>query len=141
MDKKAWLQHALSLILGIFFINVGIGHFIDPEWFEPIVPEILGDPTFWVLITGAMEVALGVGLIAPRTRKYAGLLMALFLVAVYWANLNMWVNNVPLEGKTFENKWHVLRLLAQIMMIGIALWVGEWFDRKNDDHSNSEVRT
>lgn len=137
MDKKAWLQHALSLILGIFFINVGIGHFIDPEWFEPIVPAILGDPTFWVLITGAMEVALGIGLIMPQTRKYAGLLMALFLVAVYWANLNMWINNVPLEGKTFENKWHVLRLLAQILMIGVALWVGEWFGRKNDTDSNN----
>ena len=137
MDKKAWLQHALSLILGIFFINVGIGHFIDPEWFEPIVPAILGDPTFWVLITGAMEVALGIGLIMPQTRKYAGLLMALFLVAVYWANLNMWINNVPLEGKTFENKWHVLRLLAQILMIGVALWVGEWFGRKNDTDSKN----
>ena len=46
MSKAAWLQHASSFILGIFFINVGIGHFLDPEWFEPIVPTILGDATF-----------------------------------------------------------------------------------------------
>lgn len=134
------MQHSSSFILGIFFINVGIGHFLDPAWFEPIVPTILGDPTFWVLITGAMEVVLGLGLIIPRTRKYAGLLMALFLVAVYWANLNMWINNVPLEGKTFEGKWHVLRLIAQVMMIGVALWVGNWLERKNNIYSKSESR-
>ena len=135
MSKAAWLQHASSFILGIFFINVGIGHFLDPEWFEPIVPTILGDATFWVLVTGVMEVALGFGLIIPQTRKYAGLLMAIFLIGVYWANLNMWINNVPLEGKTFENKWHVLRLMAQLLMVSVALWVGNWFNRKNNINS------
>jgi uncharacterized membrane protein len=135
MSKAAWLQHASSFILGIFFINVGIGHFLDPEWFEPIVPTILGDATFWVLVTGVMEVVLGFGLIIPRTRKYAGLFMAIFLIGVYWANLNMWINNVPLEGKTFENKWHVLRLMAQLLMISVALWVGNWFNRKNNINS------
>ena len=137
MSKAAWLQHASSFILGIFFINVGIGHFLDPEWFEPIVPTILGDATFWVLVTGVMEVALGFGLIIPQTRKYAGLLMAIFLIGVYWANLNMWINNVPLEGKTFENKWHVLRLMAQLLMISVALWVGNWFNRKNNINSEN----
>ena len=97
-------------------------------------------PQSLLSITGAMEVALGLGLIIPRTRKYAGLLMALFLVAVYWANLNMWINNVPLEGKTFEGKWHVLRLIAQVMMIGVALWVGNWLERKNNIFSKSESR-
>tara|TARA_B100000965_G_scaffold368410_1_gene355057 strand:- start:40 stop:447 length:408 start_codon:yes stop_codon:yes gene_type:complete len=124
------VKHILSIILGIFFINVGIGHFIEPEWFEPIVPAILGDPTFWVLLTGAMEIVLGIGIIIPQTRKYSGLLMTLFLIAVYWANLNMWVNDVPLEGKTFATIWHILRLLAQFVMIIVALWVGGWISRK-----------
>ena len=130
MDAITWLKHILSTILGIFFINVGVGHFVDPEWFEPIVPTILGDPTFWVLLTGAMEIALGIGIIIPRTRKYSGLLMTFFLIAVYWANLNMWVNDVPLEGKTFATIWHIIRLLLQILMILIALWVGGWLSRK-----------
>ena len=130
MKGIVWLKHILSLILGIFFINVGIGHFVEPEWFEPIVPDILGDPTFWVLITGAMEVALGAGLIVPQTRKYSSILMVLFLVAIYWANLNMWINDIPLEGKTFATIWHVIRLLAQVLMILIALWVGGWLQIK-----------
>ena len=131
MVRILWVKHILSSILGIFFINVGVGHFIEPEWFEPIVPTILGNPTFWVLITGAMEIALGIGLIIPKTRKYSGLLMALFLIAVYWANLNMWINDVPLEGETFATIWHILRLIGQLLMIAIALWVGEWIPKRD----------
>ena len=126
MNLTGLLKNTLSILLGIFFINVGIAHFQDPKWFEPIVPAILGYPTFWVLVTGGMEIGLGLGLIIPRTRKYSGLLMALFLLVIYSANLNMWINDVPLEGRTFALIWHILRLMGQLLMIVIALWVGGW---------------
>ena len=54
MIKAELAKVTLSTVLGLFFVNVGIAHFTDPKWFEPIVPEVLGDPTFWVLITGIM---------------------------------------------------------------------------------------
>ena len=130
MNVTDLLQNLLSIVLGIFFINVGIAHFQDPKWFEPIVPAILGYPTFWVLVTGGMEIGLGLGLIIPKTRKYSSLLMALFLVAIYSANLNMWINDVPLEGKTFATIWHILRLIGQFIMIIIALWVGGWIKQR-----------
>ena len=124
-----------SIILGFAFLKIGIDHFLDPEWFEPIVPAILGDPTFWVLLTGAMEIILGVGIIIPQSRKYSGLLMTFFLIAIYWANLNMWINNVPLDGKTFATIWHIIRLLLQILMILVALWVGGWMQRKENNQT------
>mgnify|MGYP002844198215 CR=1 FL=1 len=126
MSKAMLAKVTLSTLLGLFFVNVGIAHFTDTEWFEPIVPVVLGDPTFWVLITGIMEIILGFGLIIPLTRRYSSLLMVLFLVAVYWANLNMWVNDIPLNNNTFAPVWHVVRLLGQVLMIVTALWVGGW---------------
>ena len=126
MSKAMLAKTTLSTILGLFFVNVGIAHFTNTEWFEPIVPEVLGDPTFWVQITGIMEIALGLGLIIPLTRRYSSLFMALFLVTVYWANLNMWINDIPLDNNTFAPIWHILRLLGQLVMIVMALWVGEW---------------
>ena len=126
MSKAMLAKTTLSTILGLFFVNVGIAHFTNTEWFEPIVPEVLGDPTFWVQITGIMEIALGLGLIIPLTRIYSSLFIALFLVSVYWANLNMWINDIPLDDNTFAPIWHILRLLGQLVMIVIALWVGEW---------------
>jgi len=129
MNKAMLAKTTLSTILGLFFVNVGIAHFTDTEWFEPIVPDVLGDPTFWVQITGVIEIALGLGLIIPLTRRYSSLFMTLFLVAVYWANLNMWVNDIPLNGDTFSPIWHILRLLGQLVMIVIALWVGDWLPK------------
>ncbi|RJU90713.1 MAG: DoxX family membrane protein [Candidatus Poseidoniales archaeon] len=115
-----------ALLFGLMYVNVGVQHFTNTAWFNPIVPAILGDPTIWVHITGVMEIAIGVGLILPRTRRYAGLGSFVFLIGIYWANLNMWINNIPLDGKTYANHWHVLRLLAQLGMMGFsyAIWRG-----------------
>ena len=129
MSKAELAKVTLSTILGLFFVNVGIAHFTDTKWFEPIVPEVLGDPTFWVLITGIMEIGLGLGLVIPMTRRYSAMLMAMFLVAVYWANLNMWINDIPIDDNTFEPIWHILRLIGQLLMLTVALWVGNWIPK------------
>lgn len=129
MSKAELAKVTLSTVLGLFFVNVGIAHFTDTKWFEPIVPEVLGDPTFWVLITGIMEIGLGLGLVIPMTRRYSAMLMAMFLVAVYWANLNMWINDIPIDDNTFEPIWHIFRLIGQLLMIAVALWVGNWIPK------------
>ena len=108
------------------YVNVGVQHFTNTAWFEPIVPAVLGDPTFWVLLTGVMEIAIGVGLILSRTRRIAAFGSMAFLVGIYWANLNMWVNNIPLDGKTYATHWHVLRLVAQLGMIGLSYAIWRW---------------
>tara|TARA_Y100000766_G_C18480166_1_gene399641 strand:- start:132 stop:530 length:399 start_codon:yes stop_codon:yes gene_type:complete len=131
MAKNVLVKSVLSTILGIFFINVGIAHFTDTEWFEPIVPDLLGNPTFWVLITGVLEIALGIGIILPQTRRYSSLVMASFLVLVYAGNLNMWVNNIPLDDRTFATIWHIMRLIGQLVMIVVALWIGEWLTKSS----------
>ena len=64
------------------YVNVGVQHFTNTACFEPIVPVVLGDPTLWVLITGVMEIAIGVGLILPWTRRYAALGSLVFLVGI-----------------------------------------------------------
>ena len=77
--RVRWLQMA-SVVYGIPFVWVGIQHFIRPEIFEPIVPPWLGWPWFWVHITGYTEIALGIGVMVPRTRRIAGWLMVLQLL-------------------------------------------------------------
>ncbi len=113
----------LTVVFGGMYVNVGVQHFTNTVWFEPIVPAILGDAAFWVYVTGVIEIALGIGLIIPQTRRYAGLASAAFLVAVYWANLNMWINNIAIGGNTYADFWHVLRLIAQTGMIALSLLI------------------
>ena len=121
------------MVFGLFFLNVGIQHFTNPVWFEPIVPATLDDARFWVHASGVVEILVGLGLIVPQTRQRAGLATAVTLVALYWANLYMWMENVPLDGRVYETHWHVLRALAQVMMILLALWIGEYILVENTD--------
>jgi len=123
---------AAGVILGGWFIYIGIQHFTDPLWFEPIVPDILGWPRFWVWVSGVAEIIVGLLLIIPRTRQIGGLACATLLVILYWANLNMWVNNIAIGGRTYEHHWHVLRLLIQTALIGLSVFI--WGGIGSDNH-------
>ena len=127
--KTLWSYHrdALAIGLGCFFTYVGILHFIDPKWFTAIVPDILpGSDVFWVIISGIPEVLCGIGLIVPKTRIIAARATTILLIVLYWANLNMWVYDIELSGNTFPLWAHILRGLAQIVMVLIAAYLGEW---------------
>ena len=115
----------VAFVLGLAFINVGIDHFINPVWYEPIVPSLLPDATFWVYASGVFEILFGLLFIIPATRAWASVGGAWMLVVLYWANFNMWYNNVPLDEKTYDDIWHIVRLIIQIALILIITWVGQ----------------
>ena len=114
----------LSLILGLPLICIGILHFQDPAWFEQIVPDLIGYPTFWVYASGVFEIVLGIGLIIPKTREISGYGIALMLVVLYAANFNMWVNDIAIGGSKFGTNWHIFRATVQILLISVCIWIG-----------------
>ena len=133
MDLSTALRVISSTVGGIFFVYVGIMHFTDTTWFEPIDPPILGSARFWVLASGVAEVAVGICLILPKTRKKAGYASAALLVALYPANLYMWIFDVELgDGASLSPTGHVIRLILQIGGILLSLWIAEFFDRYVD---------
>ena len=122
-----------ALITGAIFIMIGVDHFVRPEWYEPLVPEVLGNPEFWVYLSGVTEVGFGLTIIPRKTREYSAVFGISMLVALYWANLNMWINNIGLDGVTYEDKWHVLRLIIQILLALLICWIGEITPFKNEE--------
>jgi len=125
VEYKITFRDLVAFTLGLAFINVGIDHFINPVWYEPIVPSLLPDATFWVYASGVFEILFGLLFIIPATRAWASVGGAWMLVVLYWANFNMWYNSVPLDGKTYDDIWHVVRLIIQIALILIITWVGQ----------------
>jgi len=49
----------ITIIFSLMFVGVGINHFLDTKWFEPIVPEILGRPIFWIYFTWNFNIIEG----------------------------------------------------------------------------------
>ena len=113
----------VSVIFGLPFVWIGILHFQDPVWFEPIVPELIGFPRFWVYASGVFEIVLGLGLMFSRTREIAGYGIALMLIVLYAANFNMWVNDIAIGGSKFGTNWHILRATIQVLLIAVCLWI------------------
>ena len=113
--------HILALIYGVPFVLIGIEHFREPQKFVDIVPKYMPFALFLVYLTGVIEIMGGLGIIYPETREITGRLMALFLIAIYPANFNMWINDIPYNGTRLTTQGHLVRLSVQLLLIVAAL--------------------
>jgi uncharacterized membrane protein len=77
-------------LLATFLLVAGISHFLNPEFFDAIVPPALpGSERLATYLSGAAEVLVGVGIFIARTRRLALWAAAALFIAVYPANLYM----------------------------------------------------
>ncbi len=86
----------------LLFTTAGIAHFAKPDFFESIVPEWFPNRRLANYATGAAEIALGLGLLSPRTRRMSAFALTALVTAVFPANLDMAVNRVevkPVDGR------------------------------------------
>tara|TARA_B100000214_G_C23490868_1_gene411578 strand:+ start:7 stop:435 length:429 start_codon:yes stop_codon:yes gene_type:complete len=121
--KNKKISQYLAIGFGFPFVWIGFQHFLDPDWFVPIVPSVFDDPYFVVYFSGALEILFGFSIMIPRWRKISGYLLALLLLILYWANLNMWINNIPINGVHFTFSQHVGRLFIQLLLILFSLFI------------------
>ena len=110
-------SHGLAIVLGLAFCRIGLLHWTNPEPFEAIVPAYLGAPSFWNLLSGSFEILFGIGLVMPRTRKRAAMLLFFLVIAMSLANVNMWVNDLPFNGTRLTTQGHVIRWCVQIALL------------------------
>jgi len=77
-------------LLGNLFILAGLNHFAIPRAYERIVPPRLGAHARAIVRwSGVAEMAGGVGVLVPATRRAAGVGLIALLAAVFPANLYM----------------------------------------------------
>jgi len=77
-------------LLANLFIGAGVNHFLMPRVYEKIVPpQLRGHAKLIVQISGVAEIAGGVGVLVPSTRRLSGLGLIALLAAVFPANLCM----------------------------------------------------
>lgn len=85
-----------------------------PPW-VPLRAEI-------VLISGLVEIALGIALLLPPpTRRRVGVALALYLVAVFPGNVYVAVSHVDVDGQP-GGVYPWVRLPLQLLFIAWALW-------------------
>lgn len=117
------------IALGVFMVFAGIGHltFARAE-FQAQVPEFVPlTPDLTVLVSGIIEIALGLAMIfATRRRAAVGLLLAAFFVAIFPGNIAQWLHHRDAFGLNSDQA-RLIRLFFQPVLIAWALWsTGAW---------------
>ena len=106
--------------MSLFYVSVGISHFTDPYWFVQIVPPYLPYKLELVYISGFFEIILGLMILIPSVRLYAGWALIILLIAVYPANIYLAQTNGAAMNTTPLIAWG--RLPFQFVFIGLAYW-------------------
>src|SRR5436305_1857997 len=76
--------------LAVFFLAAGANHFAMPRAYQAIVPPSLSRRAReLVIVSGVAEIAGGLGVLMPATRRLAGAGLVALLAAVFPANLHM----------------------------------------------------
>ena len=107
-------------IMSYFYIQIGIKHFTDPNWFMQIMPPYLPYHLQLVYLSGFFEIILGILLIFKKTRYIAGWGLILLLIAVFPANIYLAQTNGAAMGISPEIAWG--RLPIQAIFIALAYW-------------------
>ncbi|WP_256028392.1 MauE/DoxX family redox-associated membrane protein [Natronomonas aquatica] len=119
-------KRPLRYAMAVLYVIAGVMHFLVPEVYVQIIPPVLPGPLVLVYFSGIAEIALGLGLLHPRTRRLAawgliGLLIAIFPANVYMATSGVVIEGTPGSGDPSEIvRWG--RLPLQAVLVAWAWW-------------------
>ena len=115
------LKTVSRYIMSLFYVSVGINHFLNPEWFVKIVPPIMLEFDYQlVYLSGVCEVMFGLLILIPKARYYAAWGLILTLAAVFPANIYLAQTNGVAMDTTAAVAWY--RLPFQTVFILLAYW-------------------
>nr|WP_218891150.1 hypothetical protein [Actinomycetospora corticicola] len=128
-------------MLGLFLTAAGITHLGPlrlefrgqvPSWF-PVDADLV------VLVSGVVEIALGLALLLLRSRRrVVGVVVALFFVAVFPGNLWQYLDGVSAFGLD-DDRARLTRLFFQPLLVLWALWVAGVLTRSDRQEPSRTV--
>jgi len=111
-------------LLAAFFALMGATHFVIPRSFEAIVPPaIAARKREVVIVSGVAEIAGGLAVLNPRSRRFSRWWLLGLLLAVFPANVHMAVSPEQVKGLDLDKipRW---ALWARLPLQPLAmLWV------------------
>nr|WP_315245007.1 hypothetical protein [uncultured Flavobacterium sp.] len=117
-------QNFFRILLGLFMVTAAIGHFtFQRADFQAQVPNWVPiDKDFVVILSGIVEIALGIGMILlTRYKVQIGIALALFYVMIFPGNIAQYLNGTTAFGLDTDQS-RLIRLFFQPVLIFLALW-------------------
>ncbi len=114
--------------MAAFIIFTGLAHFKFQKGMAMMIPDFIPAKMFLVYLTGILEIAAGIGLLIPELRKLTAILLIIFLLIVFIANINSSNKNINLFKADFSgpgmNYLYKERIPMQILLIAWTWFFG-----------------
>lgn len=121
---RLWMQPDLRgrISLALVFVFTGLGHFIQTEPMAQMLPARVPMRVAIIYITGVIELAAAIGLLAPRLYRLTGICLIMFLILVLPANIYAAINRVEMGGHSAGTVYLLIRVPLQLILIGWTYW-------------------
>lgn len=117
-DDRAWMRWTMIVVYGL----IGIIHLTATNTFLPIVPDWVPEPRLVVILTGLCEITGALALMTVRLRSLAGIMLALYAVCVFPANVKQAIDQIAVPLIPDSWWYHGPRLAMQPVMVWWALY-------------------
>lgn len=129
MIQTSTFQHIARILLGLSLVFAGTGHltFLRAEFPAQVPDWVPLDTDLVVVLSGIVEIALGLALVFVRKKRiWVGLIAATFFVLIFPGNIAQYVNKRDAFGLNTDNA-RLIRLFFQPVLVIWALWsTGAW---------------
>jgi uncharacterized membrane protein len=119
----------MRILLAGFYLSAGMLHLTAPDAFLPMVPDWVPLPRETVVATGLCEIAGSIALMTRRLRRVAGIMLAIYAVCVFPANLKHAIGGIHVPPLPDSWWYHGPRFLLQPVLVWWALFcacVTDW---------------
>jgi uncharacterized membrane protein len=130
IDRSTRVRSIARVVLGGVLIFAGIGHLTFARTdFQAQVPDWVGiDKNVVVILSGLVEISLGLALILVRRRRsLLGLAVGLFFIAVFPGNISQFIDGDDAFGLNSDAA-RLTRLFFQPVLVAWAWWSTNAFD-------------
>lgn len=117
-----------NLGMAVFILFTGFAHFKFQKGMALMIPEFIPAKMFWVYFTGLIEIAVAIGLMIPSIREITSILLIIFFVLIFIANIdssrkkvNIFKANYSGPGMAYLYKG---RIPMQIILIAWTWYFG-----------------
>lgn len=117
------MQHDAQVAAAVMFVLIGFMHLAAPRKLTYMIEGWLPYALELVLITGVLEIVLGIGLLFPGIRTYAAWGLIGLLIVMFPANIYVAVKQLPAPGGLPAAPWYTWsRLAFQPVYIAWIWW-------------------
>ncbi|QOR74537.1 hypothetical protein IMZ16_03640 [Cruoricaptor ignavus] len=120
----------IAMAAMLFFTSVA--HFAFLQGMSQMIPDFIPFKKEWVIITGILEIAAGIGLLFKKSRKFTSILLIIFLILILPANINSAMQNLNYETGNFDGNGICYLWFRIPMQIFYILWIWKFGYKPKD---------